>query len=303
MSRPLAVLLLVICTMLWGFAFVAQKGAMAHMGPLTFSAVRYIMGTALVAPLAIAEYRRERRNGLVVSRRQWIGIAILSLFFFLGVWLQQAALITASVTNGGFITSLYVIFTPIVGFLTLRTRPHPIVYLGIPLALIGIYLLTGADLSRLAVGDGLLLGCAICWGVQVALLGQLVKETRLPVAISTLNFLATGLLALLFAPLLERPDLAGIANGWIEILYAGILSTAVAFTLQAVGQQYVPPANAAIILSAESLFAALGGAILLGERLPPLGYFGAAMIFGTIVLVELVPVLAARRVSPSPGSA
>ena len=105
MSRPLAVLLLVICTMLWGFAFVAQKGAMAHMGPLTFSAVRYIMGTALVAPLAIAEYRRERGNGLVVRRRQWIGIAILSLFFFLGVWLQQAALITASVTNGGFITS------------------------------------------------------------------------------------------------------------------------------------------------------------------------------------------------------
>ena len=104
-----------------------------------------------------------------------------------------------------------------------------------------------------------------------------------------------GLLALAFAFGLESPSLEGIAQGWVEILYAGVLSTAVAFTLQAIGQQYVPPANAAIILSAESLFAALGGAVVMGERLPFVGYFGAALIFFAILLVEALPALQQRR--------
>jgi drug/metabolite transporter (DMT)-like permease len=102
-------------------------------------------------------------------------------------------------------------------------------------------------------------------------------------------------LAAIGIPFLEQPTWEGISSGWIEILYTGVMSTAVAFTLQAIGQQYVPPANAAIILSSESLFAALGGAIILGERLPLAGYAGAAIIFIAILLVELVPMAQARR--------
>lgn len=294
MHRSVAVLLLVICTMLWGFAFIAQKSAMQAMGPLTFTAVRYFLGALLVTPFALAEFRRAKARGIVVSRNQWWRIGFLSLAFFAGVWLQQAALQTTSVTNGGFITSLYVIFTPIVTYLLVRTRPHPIVYLGAPIALCGIYMLTGADFSAFTAGDLMLFFCAICWAIQVAMLGPLVKETGLPVAISTICFFATAILAAIGAPLLEEPHLSGISNGWIEILYSGVLSTGVAFTLQAIGQQYVPPANAAIILSAESLFAALGGALILGERLPPIGYAGAALIFCAIILVEALPALRQR---------
>jgi drug/metabolite transporter (DMT)-like permease len=102
-------------------------------------------------------------------------------------------------------------------------------------------------------------------------------------------------------PILEHPTLDGIAAGWIGILYTGVMSTAIAFTLQAIGQQYVPAANAAIILSAESLFAALGGALFFGERLPPVGYLGAAIIFGSILLVELIPQLRRRPISRPAG--
>lgn len=303
MSRSLAAAVLLLCALLWGMAFIAQKGAMGHMGPLTFSFVRYFLGAALVTPLAIAEYRRQRRKGVAVTSGQWLRIGILSLAFFLGVWLQQAALQTTTATNGGFITSLYVILTPMVTYVTARTRPHPIVYLGAPLALLGIYLLTGADLGHLAFGEILLLGGAVCWAIQVSMLGHLVKETGMPVAISTINFYATAVLATVGAFAFEQPALGGVIDGWIPILYAGIFSTGVAFTLQAVGQQYVPSANAAIILSSESLFAALGGALVLGERLPPIGYLGAAIIFLAIVMVETVPALRARRAVTTPESA
>ena len=118
--------------------------------------------------------------------------------------------------------------------------------------------------------------------------------------LSALSFLVVGLLSLLLAFATETPDFFALADGWIEILYAGLLSTAVAYTLQAIAQQHVPASNAAIILSAESLFAALGGALLMAERLSPVGYAGAALIFFAIVLVEAVPALRKpRRTQPA----
>jgi drug/metabolite transporter (DMT)-like permease len=303
MSRTFAASLLLLCAFLWGMAFLAQKSAMFYMGPLSFTFVRYFIGSLVVMPLAIREYRRQRSTGYVVTSSQWLRIGLLSLAFFAGVWLQQAALVTTSATNGGFITTLYVILTPLVTYLTYRTRPHPVVYVGAPLALIGIYLLTGADLTQLKGGDLLLLAGAVFWAVQVSMLGQLVKETNLPVFISTINFLFTAVLATIGAFAFEHPSLSSTLAGWVPLLYSAVFSTGVAFTLQAVGQQYVPSANAAIILSAESLFAALGGAIGLNERLPPLGYAGAAIIFVSIVLVEALPAWQARRATASPGSA
>lgn len=291
MSRTLAVLTLILCTLFWGIAFLFQKQAMAHMGPLTFTAIRYLIGTIVVAPLALREYRVRRPERGPLAFRHWGQLVVLVLSFFAGVWAQQAAMQTSSVTSGGFLTSLYVIFTPLAAFLLFRHRPHPIVYVGAPLALLGIYLLTGADLSRFTLADGLLVICALSWAVQIAVLAPLVQETKLPITMSAACFAATGVLALLGVPIFEHPTLEAIGNGWIDILYTGIFSTAIAFTLQAIGQQYVPAANAAIILSSESLFAALAGAVVLGERLPPLGYLGAAVIFCSILLVELVPQL------------
>jgi len=136
---------------------------------------------------------------------------------------------------------------------------------------------------------------ALFWGGHVFMLGLLTRQTGLPIALSAITVLSVGVVCLAAAFAFEVPDLQGILDGWVQILYVGLMSTAIAFTLQAIGQQHVPSANAAIILSAESLFAALGGALLLGERLPLVGYAGAALIFCAIILVEAVPALRQRR--------
>lgn len=297
MPRPVAVLLLLICTTFWGFAFVAQKTAMDTMGPLSFAGVRYLLATAVVLPFAIWEFRRRTRGGLRLTRRQWTLIGLLGLSLFVANGLQQTGLLYTTVTNSGFLTSLYVLFTPLVAFLAIRAKPHPVVYVGAPLALLGIFYLNGGTLDRLNAGDAIMILSALFWGVQVFLLGTMARETGMPVFVSVTSFAVTGVLSAAYGLAFEAPTIAGIAEGWVEIAYAAILSTAVAYSLQAIGQQHVPPANAAIILSSESLFAALGGALLLGERLPAIGYLGAAMIFLAIVTVEAVPVLRQRRLA------
>jgi len=292
MSRPIATLLLLATTLLWGFAFIAQKSAMDTMGPLTFAGVRYLLGGILVLPLALWERGRkpEPLNGT-----HWLFILAVSAVFFFGSWLQQAGLATTTATNGGFLTSLYVFFVPVLGFLLFRTRPHPIIYACVPLALIGTWYLNGGGLDSFNSGDGLISICALFWALHVILLGYVARATGLPIYVSAISFLLAGMAAILLALIFEAPTIEGVWAGWMQLAYAGILSTAVAFTFQAIAQQHVPPANVAIILSAESLVAALGGAWLLGERLPPIGYAGAALIFAAIVAVETLPPLWARR--------
>jgi drug/metabolite transporter (DMT)-like permease len=295
MSRPLAVLLLLIATAIWGLAFVAQKAAMAHMGPLTFSGVRFLLGGVALLPFAFIELRRKAVKASDFTPRLWLQIAALCAAFLIGSVLQQYGLAQTSVTNSGFLTALYVLFVPLIAFLVIRARPHPIIYIGAPLALIGIFYLNGGRLEAFNLGDMLVVVSAVFWGGHVFLLGLLSRQTGLPVVLSAVTFLSVGLICLAFAFGFEVPDLSGILAGWVQILYVGLMSTALAFTLQAIAQQNVPAANAAIILSAESLFAALGGALLLGERLPAIGYAGAALIFFAIILVEAVPALQQRR--------
>jgi drug/metabolite transporter (DMT)-like permease len=296
MPRAFATLLLLLTTLLWGFAFVAQKSATHVMGPLTFAGLRYSLGTVLMLPFAVRETRRRARP---LTRSEIVRLTVLSLSFFLGVYLQQAGLMTTTVTNGGFLTSLYVLFVPLIALGWAKRLPHPVVWIAMPLALVGVFLLNGGHLDRFNSGDVMVIGGAVCWAVQVLLLGELAASTGLPIAITVACFAVTAVLSVAGSLALEAPSLAQVGDAWIELLYSGVLSTAVAFTLQAIAQQFVPPANAAIVLSAESLFAALGGALILGERLPAIGYLGAALIFAAIVMVETVPVLVRRRARQS----
>ncbi len=295
MSRPVAVLLLVAATMIWGLAFVAQKTAMTYVGPLTFAGERLLLGGLVLVPFMFAELKRKGARLSGFSRQEWGQIGLLCLAYMLGSLLQQFGLVQTSVTNSGFLTALYVLFVPLIAFIAIRARPHPIIYVGAPLALIGIFYLNGGHLSALNFGDGLVIVSAVFWGGHVFMLGLLSRSTGLPVTLSAISFLVVGALCMALAFLFEAPTLAGLSAIWVELLYVGIMSTAVAFTLQAIAQQHVPAANAAIVLSAESLFAALGGAVLLGERLSPVGYAGAALIFVAIILVEAVPAIRARR--------
>lgn len=296
-SRPIAVFMLLTTTSIWGFAFVAQKSAMDTMGPYTFSAARYLLGGLCVLPLVFGEWERRRAKSAPLTPRQWWMIAVIVAAFGVGSLLQQVGLQSTTVTNAGFLTGLYVIFTPLLAYLIYRTAPHPILYVCVPLALIGLYYLNGGRLDAFSGGDFLVIACAVCWGLQILLIGIVSKETGLPIVISVGCFVATGLVSLPLAFIFETPTLAGISAGWIQIAYAGILSTALAFTFQAIAQQYLPPSNAAIISSSETLFAALGGALLLGERLTTIGYMGAALMFVAIVAVEAIPPLTQQKQS------
>jgi drug/metabolite transporter (DMT)-like permease len=297
MPRPIALAMLLVTTTIWGFAFVAQKSAMDTMGPYTFAAARFLLGSLCIVPLALYEWRHRDAGAPPITARQWWLIGVLIAVFAAGSLLQQVGLLTTSVTNGGFLTGTYVFFTPLFAYIVYRAKPHPIVVICVPLALAGLFYLNGGALDGFTLGDFLIIGCAACWGLQILLLGTVSKETGLPITISILSFVATGVVAVPLAFAFEAPTLAGLGAGWVQIAYAGILSTALAFSFQAIAQQYVPAANAAIILSSESLFAALGGAVLLGERLTPVGYGGAALIFIAIVLVETVPALQQSRAS------
>lgn len=297
LNRTSATFVLIAATMLWGFAFIAQKNAMNYMEPFTYIGARYILGGLAVLPLAIREYRRAQ---ITLSLRQWLMVGFLSLNFFAGSYLQQAGLLVTTATNGGFLTGFYVFFVPLILLFVFRIKPHIIVWICAPTALLGLFLLNGATLDRINSGDVLVIFSAVFWALHVLMVGYLSKQTKLPIFISAISFLAAGGLAEMGAFAFEQPTLSAISAGWIEIVYAGIFSTAIAFTLQAIGQVHLPPANAAIILSGEALFAAIGGAILLGERLDMLGYIGAAIIFAAIVLVETLPALQKR--SQSTGS-
>lgn len=278
--------------MLWGFAFVAQKSAMDFMSPFTFIGARYLLGGLVILPFALREFRRRK---IPISKINWLLIALLSANFLIGSWLQQTGLLLTTVTNGGFLTGFYVFFVPLIMLVVFRNTPHFIVWICAPLALLGLYLLNGATLDQINSGDIIIIFSAIFWALHVLLLGLLALKTGLPIFISCVSFLSAGALAELASFIFENPTLADVSAGWLEIAYAGIFSTAIAFTLQAIGQMHVPPANAAIILSGEALFAAIGGAIIMGDRLPPIGYLGAAIIFTSIILVETVPAVIRRQ--------
>ena len=243
-------------------------------------------------PLALREYKR---RGLILSLRQWGLIGFLSFNFFFGSFLQQLGLEFTTVTNAGFLTGFYVFFVPAILLIIFRTAPHPIVWLCAPMALTGLFFLNGGHLDNMNVGDIIMIACAVFWGLHVLMLGYLARDTGLPVFVSAMCFLTAGVASELGSFIFETPTIEGIMGGWVEIVYAGVFSTAIAFTLQAVGQVYVPPANAAIILSGEALFAAIGGAVILGERLSGIGYIGAGLIFLAIVMVETVPALFRHR--------
>lgn len=295
MPRIVAIAMLLTTTSIWGFAFVAQKSAMDSMGPYTFAAARFLLGTLCILPLALAEWRRRNAAAPPLTVRQWWMIAAVVAPFLLGSLLQQVGLQSTTATNAGFLTGLYVFLTPLFGYLIFRTRPHPVFYVCVPIALIGLYYLNGGSLDAMSQGDLLIICCAAGWGLQILLLGVVSRETGLPIVVSILSFAATGVVALLLALTFEAPTLTGVADGWVQIAYTGLLSTGLAFTFQAIAQQHLPAANAAMIMSTETLFAAIGGALILGDRLTTVGYIGAALMFAAIVAVEVIPPLTRRR--------
>jgi len=297
MSRLKADLLLLLVALIWGLAFVAQKDAMQHIGPLTFIAARFAISALVVLPLAFREHRKASTPTEKFEAGHIPDFLLLCTVFAGGVILQQAGIVRTSITNAGFLTGLYVLFVPIVCAVIYRQTLSRVVFPAALLSVAGVWLLSGGMESlRLNLGDVLVIGCAICFGFQVAVVSRVVGKIKAPLRICFIQYTAVGLVALAGALAYETPGFADMAPALPAILYAGLLSGGVAYTLQVVAQQYTPASDSAVILSAESLFAAVGGAVLAQDRLSPAGFAGCGLIVSAIMLVEFGPMLWRQRI-------
>lgn len=293
MSRATANLLLLLAGVIWGMAFIAQSTAMDDIGPLQFSGIRFLLAFIAVLPFVFWEKRRKPKAK--IERKYWPTLLIISVCFFLGHVLQQIGIIHTSVTNAGFLTAAYVVLTPFFVLFFFKGRPDWVIWPAAFLTLIGIYLLSGGDLSALNIGDALMIVAAVFWALQVIYLGNAAHETGRPITIAAIQFLFIGVFATGLGLIFEEVSLAAIQAAAVELLFAGVLSGSLAFTLQAIAQQWTRPSDAAIFLSTEAPFAAIFAAIMLGERIPPIGLFGCALIFTAVLLTELGPLYLKQR--------
>ncbi len=292
MTRIQANLVLLLAGGIWGMGFVAQSTAMAAIGPFLFIGSRFVMASLSMLPFAILESRRAETP---LARRDWVSFCLIGAVLFAGITAQQFGLLTTTVTNSGFLTGLYVVMTPLLGVVLFRQWPHLVVWPSAALALAGIWFLSDGSAAEMSAGDWLTILCAACWALQVILIARSAGRTGRPVTLSVVQFALCAVAGLVAAALFEPIDAAAVWKAMPQILYAGVFSGGLAFTLQAVGQRYTTAPQAAIFLSSEAVFAALFGAVILGEHLPPTGFIGCALILAAILAVEVVPAYAGRR--------
>ncbi len=291
MTHGRANILLLAAGAIWGLGFVAQSSAMSSVGPFMFVAVRFLLAALTVLPFAVREEKNAREK---LTRSDYYGFFFIGVLLFSGAALQQIGIMTTSVTNSGFLTGLYVVMVPFLAVLLFWQWPHPVVWPCAMTALAGIYLLSGGQLDGLAIGDWLTVACAAFWALQIIFVNRIAIRSGRPIMLALVQFVVCGVLGLIIALGTERTEVFSMLAAAPEILFAGIFSSGIAFTLQAVGQRFTTAPQAAIMLSSEALFAALFGALILGERMSIQGAVGCALIFVAMITVELVPALRGR---------
>ncbi len=284
MRRIHADLLLLFAAAIWGFAFLFQKSAMIHVGPVQFVAARAVVASVALLPLAMYEMRTSGTRW----RDVWPAAIVAGSAFYTAAILQQWGLVTATVTNTGFLTALYVVATPFIAWALLDKRPASIIWLAVALSFGGTWLLGGGTLSAFSAGDGLVAISAVFWALHVVLVGRAAPLGR-PIAFTTLQFVVVGALGLVMAPMVETISVEKLADAWVEIAYVGLLSSALTFTLFSIAMRYTAPSEATVIVATETLFAAFGAWAILGERLPLIGWTGASLILTATLLIQLTP--------------
>ena len=295
--------MLFLAALIWGFAFVAQSAGMEYVGPFTFNAVRCVIGSLVLVPVALL-YKPEESNGdgtkkstrvedetvkgSWFSRNKTLLLGGVSCGIFLGVAtnLQQIGIMTTSVGKAGFLTALYIVLVPIAGLFFKKKCPAT-VWIGVVCSFAGLYLLcmTGGSFS-LATGDLLLLGCAVVFTGHILVIDYFAPKVN-GVWMSCIQFLTAGIISAIPMLFTETPTWEGIFAAKLPILYAGVMSCGVAYTLQILGQKNYNPTVAVLILSLESCFSVLGGFLILHETLTARELCGCALMFAAIILAQL----------------
>ena len=284
MKRIRSTLILLLTAIIWGLAFVAQRESSNHIGPFSFNAARFFLGSASLVPVILLTERR--RTGKTLREAALRG-AVTGVILCFASNLQQLGInATQNAGKSAFITGLYTITVPIAAFIFFRRRTGKNVVFGAALALVGLYLLCGS-MGALGVGDLYLFAGTIFWTAHIMWIDSSMAHDLPVLTFSAVQFAVAGVLSAIPAFLTETVSLSSIYDAGIPILYTGIMSTGVAYTCQVIGQKHADPTAAAIVLSTEAVWAALGGAVILGETMSPAGIAGCALMMAGIVAAQL----------------
>ena len=288
MSHTKANFLLLIASFIWGTAFISQAMGMDHIGPFTFSFARTFLGFLVVLPLALIV---EKYNFVkIVFNKNLLFISLTTGFvFFVGMNLQQYALLKSQVANASFLTTLYVPIVAIISRFIFKSPIYWMIWSAVVLSNYGSYLLTSNQSSEVQFYDSLLFLSALFFAFHIIMIDILMKKFNSPFWFASIQYIIVVILSLIVSLFFENPTLENLRLEWIEIVYCGLLSTGIAYTIQIVAQRKANPAPAAIIFSMESVFAALAGWIIMDQYLDNYKIIGCISIFVGVVLVQIVP--------------
>lgn len=284
-------LCLLLASFIWGSAFIFQKMGMDHVGPFTFGFFRFTLGALALLPViwitGRANARRETPREITPfkDRVLLLGGLFCGIASFVAGSLQQVGLVYTTAGKAGFITSMDIVIVPLL-LIFLKQKVGIFTWAGVVLASFGLYLVCMTEDLTIELGDGLVLGCAFFYSVQILLIDHFAERVD-AVKLSFLQFMVSGILSGIIAPVTETISLPSIVDCAVPILYTAILEVSIAFTLQIIGQKDTPPAIATIIMSLEAVFSAVCGALFLGEAMTGRETFGCALMMTAFILAQI----------------
>lgn len=280
---------LIMTAVIWGTSFVSQKLGMNYVEPLTFGASRFLLGLVVLTPIILISDRlikkNEQQKKTYNNKDLIIGGVLCGTSLFLGSWFQQWGIVYTTAGKAGFITALYIVLVPILG-LFFHKKVSKLVWLGVVISTIGLYLLCIKEGFSIQKGDAIELAGTIFWAAQILVVDAYVDKTD-GLRLSFIQFLTAGILSAITALIFENPSFQTILACAGPILYSSVMSVGVAYTFQIIGQKSTDPTVAAIILSMESLFAVISGVIFLGETMTMKEVIGCVLMFTAVIIAQL----------------
>ena len=290
MNKSISLLSALFCTFIWGTTFIAQDTGMDKIGPLTFNATRFFVGFLSIIPFALLIEKKKISKEISSNKKLFFKLLFLiGLFLFLGTFLQQAALLYTDVANAAFFTIFYVPMVPIILFFIYSKSIHWSIWPSVIFCVFGVYLLSDFSDATIRLGDGLVILCALFWALHIIFIGNFAKSFNLPLFFGALQALVVSFLSFIFAIFFETITIENIFNESISIIYAGVLSGGIAFTLQIYAQKNISPAPAGIIFSLEGVFATIAAWIILNQILGLNNIIGCFLILCGVLFSQLLP--------------
>ena len=290
MTKSFSIVCALITTFIWGTAFIAQDTGMDNIGPLTFNAARFFVGFITVLPIALIFERKKIYQQINLDKIKFFKyLVIMGFSLFLGTSLQQASLQFTNVANAAFFTVFYVPLVPILLFFIYSQKVHWSIWPSIALCIYGVYLLSNFSDSNIMKGDALVILCSLFWALHIIFAGKFMEIFDIPIFYAALQGLLVALLSITFAYTFEDIVFSNILLESTSIIYAGVLSGGVAFTLQMFAQKNIEEAPAAIIYSLEGVFAVIAAWIILDQILNINNVIGCILILVAVIFSQLAP--------------